>query len=188
MKIKPSKKPGNVVVEVATKDTALLAQGNASQFRLTKILVPIDFSDCSKKALQYALAFAKQFHTSLVLLYVVETNYAGTEYGSLDYVLLEKESRETGQKLLADLAQTVVGNSAPVETLVRSGRPVMEITDVAKEKNVDLIIISTHGHTGLKHILLGSVSENVVRHAPCPVLTVREREHEFLAPGVVTMQ
>ena len=59
MKIKPSKKPGTVVVEVATKDTALLAQGNASQFRLTKILVPIDFSDCSKKALQYALAFAK---------------------------------------------------------------------------------------------------------------------------------
>ncbi len=182
MNIKPSKKPGNVVVEVAAKDTALLAQGNASQFRLKKILVPIDFSDCSKKALQYALAFAKQFDASLVLLYVVETNYAGTEFGGLDYVLLENESRETGQKLIAELAQTVVGNSAPVETLVRAGRPVMEITDAAKEKNVDLIIISTHGHTGLKHLLLGSVSENVVRHAPCPVLTVREREHEFLAP------
>lgn len=181
MKIKPSNTPGNVVVEVATKDTDLLAKGSPGQFRLKQVLVPIDFSDCSKKALQYALAFAKQFNASLVLLYVVEANYAGTEYGGLDYVLLEKESRETGQKLLVELAQTIVGDHVPVETLVRTGRPVMEITDVAQEKNVDLIVISTHGHTGLKHLLLGSVSENVVRHAPCPVLTVREREHEFLA-------
>ena len=184
MKVKPSETPGKVVVEVASKDTAILAAAAvppASPFRLKKILVPIDFSDCSKKALQYALAFAKQFEASLVLLYVVEANYAGAEFGGMDYVLLEKESRETGQKLLADLAKNVVGSHAPAETLVRTGRPVMEITDVAKEKDVDLIIISTHGHTGLKHILLGSVSENVVRHAPCPVLTVREREHEFLA-------
>lgn len=181
MKVKPSKKPGNVGVKVAAKDTARLAHGSPGRFHLKKILVPIDFSDCSQKALQYALAFARQFNASLILLYVVEANYAGAEFGGMDYILLEKESRESGQKLLAELAQTVIGDQAPVEILVRTGRPVMEITDLAKEKNVDLIIISTHGHTGLKHILLGSVSENVVRHAPCPVLTVREREHEFIA-------
>jgi universal stress protein A len=65
-------------------------------------------------------------------------------------------------------------------TLLRSGRPAYEIVEAAKRLDTDLIIISTHGHTGLKHVFLGSTAENVVRYAPCPVLTVREHEHEFV--------
>ena len=74
---------------------------------------------------------------------------------------------------------------APVKTLVRTGSPADEIVDAAKEMGVDLIILSTHGRTGLKHLLLGSMTENVVRRAPCPVLVVREREREFVStrPG-----
>jgi nucleotide-binding universal stress UspA family protein len=64
---------------------------------------------------------------------------------------------------------------------VRVGRPVQEIVATAREKDIDLIIISTHGHTGLKHILMGSVTVIVVRYAPCPVLTVREHEHDFIS-------
>jgi nucleotide-binding universal stress UspA family protein len=66
------------------------------------------------------------------------------------------------------------------KTLVREGRSFHEIADAARTLKVDLIIISTHGHTGLKHALLGSTTERVVRHAPCPVLVVREREREFV--------
>ena len=70
--------------------------------------------------------------------------------------------------------------SIGAEALVRAGQPYYEITTAAKELDVDLIVITTHGRTGLKHALLGSTAERVVRHAPCPVLTVREREHDFI--------
>ena len=66
-------------------------------------------------------------------------------------------------------------------TLARVGRPFVEISELAREMEVDLIILGTHGYTGLKHVLLGSTAERVVRHAPCPVLTVRAEEHEFIA-------
>jgi nucleotide-binding universal stress UspA family protein len=73
-----------------------------------------------------------------------------------------------------------VGDTVPATKQTRIGRPASEIAAAAKELDVDLIIISTHGHTGIKHVLLGSVTENVARLAPCPVLVVREEEHEFL--------
>ena len=66
------------------------------------------------------------------------------------------------------------------QALVRLGQPHREITEAAKELHVDLIVLATHGYTGLKHAFLGSTAERVVRHAPCPVLTVREREHDFV--------
>ena len=66
---------------------------------------------------------------------------------------------------------------------MRIGRSADEIINVAKEKDADLIIMSTHGYTGLKHAFLGSTTENVVRYAPCPVLTVRLKEHDFIAPA-----
>lgn len=184
MKIKPTAKRGQVVVELGRQDDTLLKEGAqaASPFRLKKILVPIDFSDCSKKALQYAVPFAKQFNAALTLLYVVQVNYYVGEVGAVDMAALEKDMRSSGEKQLSRLAAEEVGPGVPCDTLVRSGRIVNEIVDAAKESGTDLILLSTHGHTGLKHILLGSVAENVVRHAPCPVLIVRPKEHEFLKP------
>lgn len=70
-----------------------------------------------------------------------------------------------------------------VSVEIRMGRPFSEITEVAAEMNVDVIILATHGYTGLKHVLLGSTAERVVRHAPCPVLTVRVPEHDFVSPA-----
>jgi nucleotide-binding universal stress UspA family protein len=84
---------------------------------------------------------------------------------------------------LTALAAREVAGAAPVEAQVRQGQPVQEIVRHAQEAGVDLIILSTHGRTGLRHVLMGSVAENVVRYAPCPVLVVREFEHGFLESG-----
>ncbi len=153
-----------------------------SPFRLKRILVPVDFSDCAKKALQYAIPMAKQHDASLTLLYVLPTQYAVGEFGGLDYASLEVELRVSGEKELAQLAVDEVRGEVPTNTILRSGPPALEIIEAARELPADLIIISTHGYTGLKHVMLGSVVEHVVQKAPCPVLVVREHEHEFLAP------
>lgn len=186
MKAKPTNHPGEVVLELNRRDEALLAAAGGevtpSPFRLKRILVPIDFSDCSKKALQYALPLAKQHRAAITLLYVVPTaSYAAGEYGGIDYLSLEAESRAGADKALATLAVDEVRGEVSADTVVGTGSPAPEIIAVAKRLPADLIVVSTHGRTGLKHVFLGSVAENVVRHAPCPVLVVREHEHEFLA-------
>ena len=183
MKAKPSNKPGEVVLELNRRDEPLMAAASAtaSPFRLKKILVPIDFSDCATKALQYAIPLAKEHQAALTLLYVVPPPYAVGEYGGIDYAQLQADMRVSGDKELAKLAVDEVRGAVPIDTLVRVGSPAVEIVEAARRLDADAIVISTHGRTGLKHVLLGSVVENVVRRAPCPVLVVREREHEFLA-------
>lgn len=186
MKIKRSNEPGQVVVKLGPQDERLLDPAAAAarpRFRLERLLVPIDFSECSRKALAYAVPFAEQFQSSLILLYVAQVNYVVGEFGAIDFPVVETEVRANAEKELARLAQQQIGEQWPTETLVRVGRPVQEIVTTARDKQVDLIIMATHGHTGLKHILLGSVTENVVRYAPCPVLVVREQEHDFIAPA-----
>lgn len=150
------------------------------EFRLQKVLVPIDFSDCSKKALQYAIAFAKQFNGSLTLLHVVPIFYPPPELSSVDVLKLEEDARVNSEKQLKTLLETEVGNTVPGVSLVQLGNPARQIVEVAKALDIDLIIISTHGRTGLQHLLIGSTAEHVVRYASCPVLVVRENEHEFL--------
>ncbi len=187
MKAKRSKHAGEVVLELDRGDESLLAAAStspaASLFRLKSILVPIDFSDCSKKALQYAIPFARQHEASLTLLYVVpRPNYVGGEYTGLDYAQLEADQSASEAERLEALAGAEVRGQVPAKSLIRTGFPVVEILEAAKALPADLIVISTHGRTGLKHVFLGSVAEAVVRRAPCPVLVVREHEHEFV-PG-----
>ena len=183
MKIKPSAQPGRVLIEIDRKDETMMARGLPSLFRLKKILVPTDFSECSRKALQYALPFARQFGASITLLHVVQINYSGAEFAPVDYPLLERQMLETGEKQLGELGRITLPEDVLGHTVVRLGRPALEIAETAKKEEIDLIIMSTHGRTGLKHVFLGSTAENVVRHAPCPVLTVREHEHEFVRPS-----
>jgi universal stress protein A len=182
MKIKPNRKSGEVLLEVSRRDDPLLAAAATTPFRLKKILVPVDFSDCSKKALQYALPLAKQHDAAITLIYVAPNPaYAADAYGLLDYASILDGTLANGEKNLASLLADEVGGKVPGNAVVRAGSPGVQIADLAKSMLADLIIISTHGHTGLKHVLLGSVAEHVVRHAPCPVLVVREREHEFVS-------
>lgn len=185
MKARPSHKPGEVTLELNRRDELLLDAATQtvakSALTLKNILVPIDFSGCSKKALQYALPLAKEHRATVTLLYVVPPAYRGDEYAAIDYAQLEESMVEGGKKELTKLVSDPVHGGVSAEILVVVGSPAREIIETAKNLPVDLIVISTHGRTGLKHVFLGSVAEHVVRLAPCPVLVVREREHEILA-------
>jgi universal stress protein A len=185
MKAKPTNQPGAVTLELGPRDEPLLAaaaQAAAkSPFKIDRILVPIDFSECSKKALRYALPLARQHGAALTLLHIVPPAYGGGEYAGFNFAELEANMQAAGEKDLAQLARDEVPAEIPAETLVRIGHPGQEVVGLARSLLADLIVISTHGRTGLKHIFLGSVAEYVVRHAPCPVFVVREREHEILA-------
>ena len=88
--------------------------------------------------------------------------------------------RNCAERELTALAAEVRGAGLEVETVLKLGMPSREIDLIAKEENADLIIISTHGRTGLQRVLMGGTAEQVVRYAPCPVLVVREHEHEFV--------
>ncbi|MBA4313004.1 MAG: universal stress protein [Chlorobiaceae bacterium] len=145
---------------------------------IRKILVPIDFSEHSKNALQYAITFAKQYNAELLIVYVVEpTIYpADFSFGQVAIPSMEKELRERGETELKQLVEKMIAGKLSTKTFVRTGKPFLEIINVAVEEEVDLIIIATHGHTGVEHILFGGTAEKVVRKAPCPVLVVRPVE------------
>ena len=148
-------------------------------FRLKKILVPVDFSDCSKKALQYAIPFVRQFAAELILVHVAQRYLPSGELASLSTEFMQRELCDTGEKGLATLQQSLA-EDVPCKTVLRVGQAHTEIIAVAAELEVDLIILSTHGRSGLAHVFLGSTTERIVRHARCPVLVVREVEHEFI--------
>jgi len=146
--------------------------------RLTNILVPVDFSIASEKALTYAVSIARQFGAKITLLHVSQAQLYGCEFA---YLPIEDDAMcQRIRELLDSLATGKVGPDLLADTVVRNGVPFDEIVKAAKELNSDLIVINTNGHTGLKHILLGSTAERVVRYAPCPVLVVRERQHDFV--------
>ncbi len=158
-------------------------ENQRSPFAIRKILVPLDFSEHSKKALQYALPFAHQFGAKLVLMTVVEPRV----YPVDTLIVPPAMEDDTAENVVA--AQTAIQNieqslAVPSELLeeplVVVGRPYAEIVDTATRVGADMIVMATHGYTGFKHVYLGSVTERVVRHAPCPVLVVREHEREFV--------
>jgi nucleotide-binding universal stress UspA family protein len=146
----------------------------APSFKLQKILVPIDFSDCSKKALQYAIPFARQFEAELVLVHVVEPYPMVPEMAPYDFETFD-DSRLELEALRKGIDDTVSSSVA-----LRKGTPHLEISEAARELGADLIVISTHGRKGLVRRVFGSTTEKVVRYAPCPVLIVRESEREFV--------
>ena len=169
MKIKLSRPLGNVVVEM-----------NAQAVQLKKILVPLDFSACAQKALQYAIPFAKQFNAEIIFLHVIPMHFHYSADGfETDSISTEGVQDDVTRKLWALIKETVPREiSAQIE--IRYGVEAAEIVNEAKKVEADIVILSTHGRTGRAHSLVGSVAEDVVRLAPCPVLVVRERQHEFV--------
>lgn len=143
---------------------------------IKKILVPIDFSDYSKNALKYAADFAQNFKAKIYLIYVIEPVIYPADFsiGQVTIPTPDVDMNARAQSELDALAKTFVESSIEVETIIKSGKPFVEINETASEKDIDLIIIATHGHTGVEHLLFGSTAEKVVRKAPCPVLTLRE--------------
>ncbi len=143
---------------------------------IKKVLVPIDFSDYSKSALKYAVNFAKSFNAEIILVYVVEPIIYPPDFsmGQIAMPSINAEWDNRAKEELQKLAKSEFTSAGNVKTVIKTGKPFVEIIETAKEENVDLIIIATHGHSGVEHILFGSTAEKVVRKAPCPVLTLRE--------------
>ena len=152
--------------------------------RIRRIVCPVDFSEYSEYALHYAVDLAKTFGAELKLLHVVELPFlpsyslAGVPDLSLPVEQVEENAKERMNELLAECRKTY----AKVEAELRTGAPFLEIVNYAKEAEADLIVVGTHGRTGLSHMLIGSVAEKVVRKAPCPVLSVKHPEHKFEMP------
>lgn len=154
--------------------------------KLKKILFPTDFSDMSRQSLKFVKAFAEKFDAEVHVLHVVDEAYQywmavgpnSLPVGPPPEEMLAGAKAEL-QKLADEELKTLTGG---VVTEVSLGRPFLEIVRYAKEKSIDLIVLGTHGRSGLVQALLGSVAEKVVRKAPCPVLTVRDGAHEFVSP------
>lgn len=144
---------------------------STDSLNIRKVLVPLDFSDPSLQALQYARRFAAPSQAELVLLYVIEPVAYPAELGVV--INLDADLAERALSELEKLRQQHLGDYPATRNLVRSGVADAEIITTAKDEQADLIVIGTHGFSGLKHFLLGSTAERVVRDAPCPVLTVR---------------
>jgi len=146
------------------------------ELSVNKILTPIDFSDYSKNSLKYSVYLAKKFNAQITLVYVVEPVIYPPDFsmGQVVFPTTDNDMYTRANEELAKLAQTEVPAEIKVNTIIKTGKPFIEIIETAKEENIDLIIIATHGHTGVEHILFGSTAEKVVRKAPCPVLTLRD--------------
>ena len=152
---------------------------------LRRILVPTDFSKSSANALTYAAAFAEKFGAEILLLHVVQDLALFIPEAVLvapppapPVEQFAAAARTALERVITDLQRPGLA----IRPEVVEGTPYEEIVRFARERDVDLIVIGTHGHTGLAHILLGGVTDKVVRRAPCPVLTVRPHEHEFVHP------
>jgi len=146
---------------------------------LKRILVPTDFSEFSSAAIDYACTLADKFDAELHLLHVLEAHLGSTPVFAGGLALSPRVG-ESAQAAMRALQEIVPDRPAIRATI--SGPPFLGIIHYAKEHDVDLIVMGTHGRTGLDHVMLGSVAERVVRKASCPVMTVRHPKHRFVSP------
>jgi nucleotide-binding universal stress UspA family protein len=170
---------------LAARPPALMTSINSrtnghAAIAIKKILVPTDFSPASRKALDYAPCFADHFGSELTLLHVLEPA-TSTTLAELPTVsaFCEAKVADAEENLHALVSSLRTAGVARARWIMRTGVATHEIVEAAKELDVDLIVIATHGHTGWKHFAIGSTAERVARAAPCSVLVVREKEHEF---------
>ncbi len=181
MKFKPAHKRGAVLVELGPEENRVLSPGATttatvpSLFNLKKILVPVDFCEPSRKAVQYAVGFARQFQAEISLLHVVRLYPIVPEMAPVDIETIQ-DAKQDLEALKAQVEPLV-----KCHMLIRTGEPHVEIVVAANELEIDLIVLGTKGRSGLARMVLGATAEKVVRRAACPVLVVREHEHDFVA-------
>jgi nucleotide-binding universal stress UspA family protein len=155
---------------------------------LKNVLVATDFGEASEAALAYGRALARSFGARLHIIHVVGSTaaWAGAEGYAFDPGELQADMEESARKTLEALVRDDDRRDLSAQTVLRvSGTPALAIVTYAKDANLDLIVMGTHGRGGMAHVLMGSVAEKVVRTAPCPVLTVRHPEHEFVLPDAL---
>jgi len=154
--------------------------------QIKRLLVPTDFSEHSEQAALYAVELAKRFqadevhciHVSNIPADLLATSAYTMTGPSQEFI---EQVRQENRKNLEAFAKNRLAG-VPVRTAFLEGRPFVEIIRYARDHKIDLVVIATHGRTGLTHALFGSVAEKVVRKAPCPVLVVKRDERDFVLP------
>lgn len=145
-------------------------------FPVNKILCPLDFSENSMEALDNAIEMARQLSAKLILAHVitpipvVPTPSHPSEFDISSY---REMLKDTADKNMDSIVKDKIPSGVEFEKIISSGDPAQEIDKIAQNEDVDLLIISTHGRSGLKHLIFGSVAEKIIRHTPCPVLTIK---------------
>ena len=153
--------------------------------KMKTILHPTDFSEPSKHALCYAIDFAREFSAKLCIVHVIEEISSAMYFDMLQappLAQLMADIEAQARKAMDELLAPEVKAALQTEYIIRKGVPFLEIIRCADQVHADMIVCGTHGRTGLKHALFGSVAEKVVRKASCPVLSVRHPEHKFEMP------
>jgi nucleotide-binding universal stress UspA family protein len=147
-----------------------------AEFKLEKIVVPVDFSTCAARGLEYAVGLARLFGAELILLNVVELHHDLPPVVVYTHSELSRWAREVAQAHMADLLSGTNFGEVKYEAAIKMGSPAQKICRSAQQIGADLIVTATHGRTGLRHVLLGSTAEQIVRYAKSPVLVVPSRE------------
>ena len=156
--------------------------------KITNVLVATDFSAPSDSALNYGREFARTFGAALHVLHVVENSmlWAGPEAVTVDFARLAADLEAGARTTLNRIVTPEDRTQRKAVTAVRTGNSAaFEIARYADDQGIDIILMGTHGRGLVGHLLMGSVAEKVVRIAPCPVLTVRHPEHEFIQPDAL---
>lgn len=151
---------------------------------LNTILVPTDFSATSEAALRYGKALADAFGASLHLVHVVQEPFSqpwAVEAYGVSLASLQETWTRDARTRLENALQPDERDRYRAQIATLSGHPVVEILRYAEANAIDLIVLGTHGRGPLSHVVMGSVAERVVRKAPCPVLTVRQPERDFVS-------
>jgi universal stress protein A len=155
---------------------ALLKARRAAMTAINRILVPVDFSAHSDRAIEYAMTMGKHFGSCVELLHVVEDPFESGGWGSEVYLSdldgLRQRALDEAQARLESCRSTLSGGGLSIVATVRMGHVAHTIVEHATAIRADLVVMGTHGRTGLAHFIIGSVAERVVRLASCPVLTV----------------
>jgi universal stress protein A len=162
------------------KDPGPKSKGHPMQIR--SILLPTDFSECGNYALPYAASLARMFGASMICVHVIEPMVPTVGYSGMTEPLpiadISDQLEVSAERELPKIAECEECAGLEIEELIVHGEAASEIVRVAKDRKVDLIVVSSHGRTGLGRILFGSTAEAVVRHAPCPVLVVKPSREE----------
>ncbi len=152
---------------------------------IKKVLFPTDLSDAAAEAQLYACALAEQFDAELHVLSVMQDMAMVSPDPNMPWVIPAsslEEIRTSLEMTLKAIPDPKWAEGRTIHRVLRTGTPFIEITQYAAEQDIDVIVVGTHGRSGLTHMLLGSTAERIVRKAPCPVLTVHPKGHQFVTP------
>ena len=149
-------------------------------YDVKKILFPVDFSSNSYQVADYVISFARKFDAHIYLIHVLEclVPLQGFYIPHISVETLEEDLKKAADKKMEEFIHKKMQDSRAITSQVIIGIPHVEILKMAQEQGIDMIIMGTHGWTGLEHVIFGSVAGKVVRKAPCPVLTVRVKPEE----------